>query len=155
MKTSKISVFLLCLLILIPGSAWGFQSHPAPEGLYAHQMAHIFFLLSMAILAYWLEQNRFTLQRGWRFIQIACILFIVWNLVAFTGHWVEEQIPNASVTGEPDWTQRIDFSSHPLVPLYYALKLDHFVSLPAVIFLFLGIRSLYHESVTRDRGTDE
>ncbi len=38
------------------------------------------------------------------------------------GHWVEEQIPPSAVVGEPDWTQRIDFSSHSLAPVYYVLK---------------------------------
>lgn len=152
---SKVTLFWVVFVLVLPGSAWAFQSHTSPEGLYAHQLAHVFFLFSMAILAYWLEQNRFTSQRGWRFIQIACVLFVVWNLVTFAGHWVEEQIPDASMIGEPDWTQKIDFSSHTLAPLYYVLKLDHFISLPAVIFLFLGIRSLYLESLSHERGTDE
>lgn len=151
----RIRFFLLGFLLLVPTAAWAFQSHPAPEGLYAHQMAHVFFSFSMAILVYWLEQNRFTSQRGWRFIQIACILFIAWNLIAFVGHWVEERMPDASLMGEPDWTQRFDFSAHALAPLYYVLKLDHFVSVPAMIFLFLGIKSLYQESLNRERGTDE
>jgi len=145
---------LLCLFFLFPGTVSAFQSHPAPEGLYGHQLAHVFFVISMAILVYWLEQNRFTLKRGWRFIQIACVFFIAWNIVAFVGHWVEEQIPNSSVTGEADWTQRIDFSAHPLVPVYYILKLDHFFSVPAMIFLFLGIKSLYDE-VTKQEHADD
>ena len=152
---TRIRFLLLGFLLLVPTSAWAFQSHPAPEGLYAHQMAHLFFIFSMAILVYWLEQNRFTSQRGWRFVQIACILFIAWNLIAFVGHWVEEQIPGASVFGKPDWTQRIDIDAHPLAPFYYLLKLDHLVSVPAVIFLFFGIKSLYQESLNRERGTDE
>jgi hypothetical protein len=146
-------IFLFILLMLIPGSAWAFQSHPEPEGLYVHQIAHVLFLLSMGVLAYWLEQNRFTLQRGWRFIQIACVFFILWNLVAFSGHWVEDKIPSASVSGEPDWTQKIDLGAHPLVPIYYILKLDHLVSVPAMIFLFLGIRSLYRQALNMGRET--
>jgi hypothetical protein len=145
MKRNAILIALATLLA-VPGSAWAFQSHPEPEGLYTHQIAHVFFIFAMAMLVYWLEQNRFTQERGWRLIQIACVLFVVWNIVAFAGHWVEEQIPPSAVVGEPDWTQRIDFSSHWLAPVYYMLKLDHVVSVPAMICLFLGIRSLYMQA---------
>jgi hypothetical protein len=146
---------VLATLLAVPGSAWAFQSHPAPEGLYAHQIAHVFFIFAMAMLAYWLEQNRFTQERGWRFIQISCILFVVWNIVAFAGHWVEEQIPPSSLIGDPDWTQRIDFSSHPLAPLFFVLKLDHLISVPAMVFLFLGIKSLYKQALIEERAIDE
>ena len=61
---------------LVPAAALAFQSHPAPEGLYAHQFAHVFFLIAMIFLAYWLEYNKLTLHRGWRLIQAACVLFI-------------------------------------------------------------------------------
>ncbi|MGO9568708.1 MAG: hypothetical protein ACLP5H_14320, partial [Desulfomonilaceae bacterium] len=49
--------------ILSPGLAWAFQSHPAPEGLYAHQLAHVLFIVAMGILAYWLQVNNFVQQR--------------------------------------------------------------------------------------------
>lgn len=144
----KATLAALATLLFIPGSAWAFQSHPEPEGLYTHQIAHLFFIFAMAMLVYWLEHNRFTHERGWRLIQIACILLIAWNIGAFAGHWVEEQIPSSAVIGEPDWTQRIDFSSHWLAPVYYVLKLDHLVSVPAMICLFLGIKSLYKQALS-------
>lgn len=138
-------LILLVLLgqLLAPDSAWSFQSHPAPEGLYAHQMAHIFFIIAMGMLAYWLEFNRFTLQRGWRLIQVSCIFFLIWNLVAIAGHWVEVQIPGEVLQGDPDWTQRIELGSNRLNWVYYFLKLDHLYCVPAIVCLFLGVRSLY------------
>jgi len=37
------SPFLLLLtLTVFPGNAWAVQTHGAPEGLYVHQLAHVF-----------------------------------------------------------------------------------------------------------------
>ena len=144
-------VIILVYLLSYPSAALAFQSHPGPEGLYAHQLAHIFFILAMAFLAYWLQVNGFIRQRGWRLIQISCILLIVWNIVAFTGHWVEERIADAAISGEADWTQRIVVNSV-WTALYYAFKLDHLVQVPAVVCLVLGMRSLFKHAVGEQRG---
>ncbi len=148
MKTITTSIILI--LLFIPGLAWAFQSHPEPEGLYAHQLAHVFFIVAMGILAYWLQVNEFVRQRGWRLIQISCVLFILWNIMAIVGHWVEERVAADAVIGEPDWTQRIILDSA-MMRLYYALKLDHLVCVPAMICLLLGIRSLYRSALKEQR----
>ncbi len=49
MKAATALVVLLA--VLSPGLAWSFQSHPASEGLYVHQLAHVFFMVAMGILA--------------------------------------------------------------------------------------------------------
>lgn len=154
-RTLLLAVLGLAGQALVPTAVFAFQSHPAPEGLYAHQLAHGFFLIAMVFLAYWLEYNNLTLHRGWRLIQAACILFILWNLVALSGHWVEERIPRDDLQGDPDWTQRIDLAGHSLNYAYYFLKLDHFVCVPAMICLFLGVRSLYKEVASKEPLTDE
>jgi len=135
------ALIMLCALAS-PESSWAFQSHPAPEGLYVHQLAHGFFIVAMGILIYWLQVNDFVRQRGWRLIQTACILLILWNADAILGHWVEERVSSEAVIGEPDWTQRIVLDSV-MTRLYYMLKLDHLLCVPALVCLFLGIRSLY------------
>lgn len=145
-----VTAVVILWAVLSPGLAWAFQSHPAPEGLYAHQLAHVFFIVAMGILAYWLQVNKFVQERGWRLIQISCILFILWNIMAFVGHWVEELVTADAVIGEPDWTQRIILDSGTM-RLYYALKLDHLVSVPAMICLLLGIRSLYRGALKEQR----
>lgn len=147
--------FLVTLgyLFFSPTAAAAFQSHPGPEGLYAHQLAHIFFILAMAFLAYWLQVNGFTRERGWRLIQVSCLLLILWNLVAFTGHWVEERISDAVISGEPDWTQRIVVDSA-WTAAYYALKLDHLVQVPAMMCLVLGIRSLFKHAAGEEQSGD-
>ncbi len=103
MKT--VAAFIVLSALFSPEVAWAFQSHPAPEGLYVHQLAHVIFSVAMGILAYWLQVNSFVQQRGWRLIQISCILFVLWNFDTFLGHWVEERVAADAVIGEPDWTQ--------------------------------------------------
>jgi len=151
---AKISFFIILAYLLSDSpAAMAFQSHPGPEGLYAHQLAHIFFILAMAFLAYWLQVNGFTLERGWRLIQVSCLLLILWNLVAFTGHWVEERISDAVISGGPDWTQRIVVDSV-WTGLYYGFKLDHLVQVPAMLCLALGIRSLYKQAAREEQSGD-
>jgi hypothetical protein len=149
------ALIIALVLLMEPDCAEAFQSHPAPEGLYVHQFAHIVFMITMGFLAYWLQYNQLIRERGWRLIQLACLLLILWNMVAFVGHWVETHIPDTSVVGEPDWSQRIRLDVHPMIPLYYMLKLDHLVSVPAMIALFLGIRSLYKQALAEEHHSDE
>lgn len=97
----------------------------------------------MGILVYWLHRNRLTDQTGWRLIQISCVLFIAWNVVAFSGHWVEELISANMIRGHPGWTQRLDTGASPWAVVYFILKLDHLLCVPAILCLVLGLRSLY------------
>jgi hypothetical protein len=137
------AIIAIFMFILSPDKAIAFQSHPEPEGLYVHQIAHVFFIIAMGIFAYWLQQNQLARIKGWRLIQIACVLLILWNLVALVGHVVEELIPPRRFVGAPDWSQRILPGSGLLIPLFYILKLDHLVCVPAIILLYLGMRNLY------------
>lgn len=130
--------------------ALAIQSHPAPEGFCVHQMAHVCFIVSMMFLVYWLEINRFTAQKGWRYIQIAAVLFLCWNVIAVSGHWVEEMVPKELFVGDPGWSQRLVLGVNGWADLFYILKLDHLVSVPAIIFLFKGIK-LLHRDVDQHR----
>jgi len=71
------------------------------------------------------------------------------------GHWVQELIPDASLAGEPDWSQRLRLDLSLWAPLYYALKFDHLVCVPAIICLYLGIRGRYERALKEERRTGE
>jgi hypothetical protein len=142
-----IASFGVCL---DPDAAWALQSHGSPEGLYTHQLAHALFALSMVGLAYWLEVNRFTEKRGWRLIQISCLLFFLWNVVAFCGHFVEVRIPSDLIEGHgTGWGQRLIAGGGSYAVFYYFLKMDHLVCVPAILCLFLGIRNLYKQTLLK------
>lgn len=145
---------ILIVLFCFPLPAWSFQEHGGPEGLHAHQMAHTFFAFSMGLLIYWLRKRRLVAVQGWRFIQYAAILFVLWNINAFAGHWLEE------LSGLID-TRRVGLMNlrmvaadgyEWLIPVFYVLKLDHLLCVPALFFLYIGLRRLLHAPAQAEEG---
>lgn len=142
------------LLILCPNPAWSLQVHNAPEGYIAHQLAHLFFLIALGILAYWLRSSRLVKERGWRHIQRACLLFLLWNAWALAGHWVARDIPAEMFLGSSaEWNQRLIVTHTPVKAyLYYIFHLDNLLCAPAILLLFLGVRQFYKEQAGKGRG---
>lgn len=130
--------------ILSASPALATQTHAGPEGLVVHQMAHLFFVLSMGTLAYWLQARGLTARSGWRLIRYAALMLILWNLDAFVAHLLDEQTALVAVerignlrlklTPRPGW--------EPLAAVYYLVKLDHLLCVPALVFLYFGLRRL-------------
>jgi len=141
---------IVLALLSFPESAFALQVHQAPEGHVAHQLAHVFFATSMVVLAYWLEANRLVEVKGWRLIEIACALFVLWNVVAFKGHWVTEKVSADLFVGDRgSWSRRFLVDLSPWGIPFFLLRFDHFFSVPAMLFLLLGIRAL-HKEVARE-----
>lgn len=144
----KALVFVVVLsgLFCLPELSWALQVHIAPEGFVAHQLAHVFFAAALALMAYWLEANRFVEEKGWRLIQAACLLLLLWNFVAFSGHWVTDSISQDLLVGERGaLSRRLLVGRSSVAWLYYSLSMDHLVCVPAILCLFLGIRKLYKQ----------
>ena len=120
------------------------QAHGEPEGIIAHQVAHVFFIFSMGILIYWLRERGLVVEKAWRYIQYAAFFFILWNLDTILAHLFDEQLRMVRVTREGLWIIHIDTGDNPrwLGWLYYFLKLDHLLCVPALAFLLLGLRRL-------------
>jgi hypothetical protein len=131
------------------------QAHSAPEGLYAHQLGHIFFIISMGVLTYWLRERKLVQAVGWRYIQYSALFFILWNVDAFFVHLVEEQLALIDIQRVGLWEINIasTVNSPILVWLYYAAKLDHLLCVPALLFLFFGLRRLLRDAETNTTRT--
>ncbi len=129
---------------LVPAAALAVQEHGAPEGLYTHQGAHLFLIASLGLLIYWLRQRQLVREPGWRWIQYAALFFILWSLDAFTAHLLDEQLHLVDIQPVGRWMVRIDAGdfSPALALLYYAAKLDHLLCVPAMLFLYFGLRRL-------------
>jgi hypothetical protein len=138
------SFFVITLLSLLPSTGYATQAHAAPEGLYTHQLAHIFFIVSMGSLIFWLKKRHLSDQKGWRYIQYAAACLILWNIGAFTAHALDEQFVLVNVTRLDNWRiEIIPPVNYPgLAPIYYLCKLDHLLCVPALIFLYAGLRQL-------------
>jgi len=124
------------------------QTHGQPEGLYVHQIAHLFFIVSMGILEFWLRQRNLVREPGWKYIQLAAVLLILWNLNAMAVHFLDEQIHWLQVNRIDQWQLHITVpgGSQGLPLLYYILKLDHLLCVPAMISLYLGLKSLLNHT---------
>ena len=130
--------------LLWPEFSAATQGHAGIEGLYTHQLAHIFFTVSMGILIYWLRQRHLVRQKGWRYIQFSAFFFILWNLDAFMVHLLGEQLGLIQVHKVNAWDIRIDASPEYrfLIPVYYLARLDHLLCVPALLFLYTGLKRL-------------
>ena len=124
--------------------SWATQAHAAPEGIIGHQIAHVVFIVSMAILIYWLRKRRLVEQPGWKYIQYAALFFILWNMDAFFAHLLDEQLQWIRVEKIDFWRRQITVDKGPVVlaPLYYLLKMDHLLCVPALLFLYFGLKRL-------------
>ena len=155
LKRQLPKIGLIGLILLSAEPAFATQAHNAPEGLYAHQLAHIFFIVSMGVLIYWLRERRLVRSVGWRHIQYAALFFILWNADAFFVHLLEEQLAVIDIRRISLWDIRITAAvpSKILVWLYYAAKLDHLLCVPALLFLYFGLRRLLKETERTSSGT--
>ncbi len=136
---------------LLPGFALAVQEHGAPEGIYSHQGAHLFFTASMGLLVYWLRLRRLVREAGWRYIQYAALFFLLWNIDAFTAHFLDEQSGIVDTALAAPGKIKVEVGENPvaLAWLYYMAKLDHLLCVPAMLFLYAGLRRLLKDA--RDR----
>jgi hypothetical protein len=138
---------VLSVALLAPADALATQAHGAPEGIYAHQLAHIFFIISMGFLIHWLRERKLVNNSGWRFIQYAAFFLICWNIDAFTVHLLADQlgiIQIKKIGAEHIQINAVN-AGRGFATLYYIAKLDHLLCVPALCFLYFGLRRLVKE----------
>ncbi len=145
----SIALYLtLAWAFICPDHALATQAHGAPEGVYAHQIAHIFFMLSMGFLIHWLRQRKLVRESGWRFIQYAAFFLILWNMDAFLVHLLDSQLQIIQVKRIGAWHIQVNAlnGNKGLETLYYIAKLDHLLCVPALFFLYSGLKRLLKEN---------
>ena len=132
------------VVILLPGESYATQLHSSSEGIITHQIGHLFFLFSMAALVFTIIGKGLDKQQGWRFIQYAAIFFIMWNIGAFAAHFFDNQINIVKIEHIAPYKIKMvtNNDSSILAWIYYALKLDHLLCVPAMFFLYKGLSSL-------------
>lgn len=136
------------MLLLAAAPALATQSHGGAEGIIVHQMAHLFFMCAMVALDYSLRKRNLVAQVGWRHIQYAALFFALWNLDVILVHMLDGQFQ--LVTVEAAGPFRIILhawqDSFFLTAFYYVAKLDHLLCVPALFFLYSGLKHLLAES---------
>ncbi len=140
---------LLCLagILLYPANGCAIQLHASSEGIITHQIGHLFFLFSMVVLIFIIRGKRLIVQDGWRMIQCAAFFFILWNLNTLTAHFLDNQIHVIKMETLSFSQVRITThgNSSALAWMYYVLKLDHLLCVPAMFFLYKGLSTLVKE----------
>ena len=132
------------VFLALPANAT--QTHTAPEGLYVHQAGHILFFFAMLFFSLKVHRNPLLTGKGWKRINIACILFLFWNVDTFTLHWLQEYMPDQIfVGGTGAWSQALAEMPARLGIPFYVLKFDHLICVPAIFFFFLGLKNLTEE----------
>ncbi|MFH1155123.1 MAG: hypothetical protein V1793_15025 [Pseudomonadota bacterium] len=127
--------------ILDSQAAYATQMHSNSEGIIVHQLGHMFFLVSMAILIFTINGKELNREKGWKLLQYSAFLFILWNLDAALAHFLDNQINAVTVTMTDNWQTTITArnSSRFLAVAYYILKLDHLLCVPAIVLFYKGL----------------
>lgn len=143
-----VCILATVFIILHPSLSWALQTHDAPEGLFVHQMSHLLFVASLVYLAWDIHRNKFS-GRGWVYLQFFCVFMSLWNVLAFTGHAVAHHLLKSDFFTESTYFYTKIFGPFTSAKItFYIAKLDHLVSVPALVFLFLALRTLYHSIET-------
>jgi vacuolar-type H+-ATPase subunit I/STV1 len=132
---------MLLLGCLLPDDALAFQPH-AYSGLYIHQLAHFFLIVSLFFFAVKARQTRLISQRAWKYIIAGTWLLMLWSATTMVGHFLDLHLDEDSLflpPGEEIPVLRLNGWKE---ALYYLLKLDHLIAVPAVFLFYRGLKLL-------------
>lgn len=147
---AHIGVLTLLILISLPAEAWALQSHGAPEGRYVHQMAHLLFTGALLYLYWHTRQTPVLASRGWKYLQVFCILFACWNILAFVGHETFVQLASSDFTSTNGWKERINGPITLQKLVYFITKMDHLLYVPALAALVISLRTFYLDAMREE-----
>jgi len=133
-------------LLLQAGEAWALQPHGGGEGLYIHQMAHVFFMATLTYLYLHTRRTQDPFSKGWRYLRLFCVLFFFWNLMAIIGHETALHLSHDDFINPGTWGERLAPPLDALKIVHYISRMDHFLTVPALLALFFSLRSFYHEA---------
>ncbi|NOY69368.1 MAG: hypothetical protein GXP53_07740 [Deltaproteobacteria bacterium] len=140
-------ILLFFVLIFMPDAAIATQGHRGIEGLYVHLIAHVFFIFSMVLFVYWIQKGRLIEAAGWKYIRYSAYFFILWNIDCIVVHLLESHL--YKIAGASLGILILPVSNAAWINgIYYFMKMDHFFCVPAMAFLFLGLKRLLEEELS-------
>jgi hypothetical protein len=139
----KLSCLTLFVILLFPANSHAIQAHGGSEGIVVHQLGHVFFLISLLALAYWLKTKWAVKGKSKNYLRLSSFFLILWNLDVIIMHFLDEQIEIISVSRSGfQISISSEINSSFLEYFYYFGKMDHLLCVPALIFLYLGLKSI-------------
>ena len=145
-------ILFFLLLSWAPSDCWALQPHAAPEGLYVHQMSHILFMGALIYLFWHTRRTPELKGRGWIYLQIFCLLFAGWNLLALVGHESIKLLELSDFIDKASWNERLAPPITPIKLLYFVTKMDHLIYVPALVALVVALRTLAKEAEEGDKS---
>jgi hypothetical protein len=144
------------MVIVLPADVFATQLHKGNEGIIVHQIGHVFFLFSMIALIFTITGKNLGNNRGWRLIQYSAFLFVLWNIDALAAHFFDNMICAVHFERLSLWKINIITKSNStlLAMVYYILKLDHLLCLPAMFLLYKGIQKIVMIEKQKISGKD-
>jgi len=142
----------LILAVLPCREAFALQIHGGGEGLVVHQLAHIQYFGALGYLLWDIRRSSFA-GVGWRHLQRFCLLLMIWNVVAFIGHFSQMFTPEGAIDTSDGYLFAL--LQAPMTfgrMIFYVTALDHLICAPALFFLFLAMRSFYHSTDEKGDG---
>ena len=135
------TVFLLLLGGLLPENALAFQPH-AYSGLYIHQFAHFFLIVSLFFFAMKARQTRLASIKAWQYIIAGTWLLMLWSGATMVGHFLDLTLSEDALFLPPGADIPILRLTGWQETLYYILKLDHLIAVPATFLFYRGLKLL-------------
>ena len=148
------TVIVSTALILQPEIVYAAEFHPISEVMIIHLIGHFLFLFSMMVLIFTIIIKGLNAQKAWRYIQYSALLFLLWTLDTTTIHFLDGVLKTVK-TENISFTQILVMTQNDssiLAWIYYLLKLDHLLCVPAMLFFYLGLSKFFDE---HEKRTDQ
>ncbi len=126
------------VFILTANPAWAVQTHGGSEGLIAHQIGHLLFLIGMSYLLFRLKSMG-QKKTGWFEFKAFLGLLIFWNIATFSGHWLNEYIGQEKFIKAGARTLSFTIENY-LDAFYYLTRFDHLILVPAFALLLIALK---------------
>lgn len=139
MSTQRQRAALIFLALTLHASpVWAVQAHGGAEGLVSHQIGHFLFTTGMGYLLFRLRSMR-QAGLGWLEFKTFIWLLIAWNVVTFSGHWMNEFVAKENFI--KDHANTLSFTIENFHDaIYYLTRLDHLILVPSFAFLLIALR---------------
>ena len=133
-------ILFLILFILVPLNAWGYVPHEYPA-IYTHQIGCIFYLIALVFFLRTMVRNRLHKEIGWRYLFLAVIFFIVWDVNILISRFAEAWWPPQTIGETAGWQY---FKRKIIIEgpeyIYYLGRCDFILLNIAMFFFYIALR---------------
>ena len=136
------TVFML-LGCLLPDNALAFQPHDY-SGFYIHQLAHFFLIISLFFFAVKAHQTRLASLKAWQYIISGSWLLLLWSGTTMAGHFLALGVDDALFLPPGADIPLLRLGNWQDV-LYFILRFDHLLAIPAMYLFYRGLKLLREE----------